>query len=413
MLRKFIRKLKNNENHNIKINISNGIFYVVSLNLVNPYFAKFIQRLGGSDYELAFLNSWPAFVSIFALIPGALIIETFGNKRKSTAFFMLLHKFFYLLLAAVPFLGFVSQPWLFVILVGLMNFPGSVYLMGYQTCIGDIFAPNERARAMALRNKYSDFFRLIITFVAGQLLTHIPKNDGEAIILYQIFFTIAFLIGIFEFVTFNKFKISNSNSIIKQSFKESISKAFSFILSNRRFQIFLLCSLIFHFGWQMGWPLYNIYLISHLNANEAWLSAVSIAGGVSSIATSTLWARFADKFGNTLAITIATFGMSITPILYSLSSSLPVLVFFNVIIGISIAGTILVLFNMLLEVTPSENRTTVISIYNTLIAISATIAPIIGVMIKDLTNIKTALIIVGCLRLLGSFSFYIRKRFGH
>ena len=398
------------KNPNLEINIYNGIFYAVAINLVNPYFAKFAERLGASDYELAFLNSWPAFVSIFALIPGALIIEVLGNKKKSTALIMLAHKLFYLSLAVVPFINHISKPWLFVFLVGLMNFPGSVYLMGYQTCIGDLFSPRERSHAMGLRNRYSDLFRLMVTLIAGQLLTRISQNNQEVILLYQIFFLIAFLFGVLEVISFNRFKLTVDHNIQKRSFKDSLREAFIFVRGNHEFKVFLTCSLTFYFGWQMGWPLFNIYLIKTLGANEAWLSAISIASGLSSILTSTLWAKFADKYGNTLTIAIATFGMSITPILYALSSSLWMLVVFNVIIGISIAGTILVLFNMLLEVTPNQNRTTIISIYNTLIAVSATIAPIIGVTIKDMTNIKTALIIVGCFRLLGSFTFYLRKK---
>lgn len=398
------------ENPNLEINIYNGIFYALALNLVNPYFAKFAERLGASDYELAFLNSWPAFVSIFALIPGALIIEAFGNKKKSTAFIMSAHKLFYLALAIVPFVNHISKPWLFVFLVGLMNFPGSVYLMGYQTCIGDLFSPRERSHAMGLRNKYSDLFKLVTILIAGQLLSRLPQNNQDVIHLYQVFFLLAFVFGVLEVISFNKFRLHINHNQRILSFKESLKDAIVFVRENREFKILLMCSLTFYFGWQMGWPLFNIYLIKTLGANEAWLSTISIASGLSSILTSTLWAKFADKYGNTFTIVIATFGMSITPILYALSSSLWMLVVFNVIIGVSIAGTILVLFNMLLEITPNQNRTTIISIYNTLIAISATIAPIIGVAIKDMTNIKTALIIVGCFRLLGSFTFYLRKK---
>lgn len=397
-------------NPNLKMNIYNGIFYAIAINLVNPYFAKFAERLGASDYELAFLNSWPAFVSIFALIPGALIIEGMGNKKKSTMLIMLAHKIFYLTLAVVPFINHISKPWLFVFLVGLMNFPGSVYLMGYQTCIGDIFTSRERGRAMGLRNRYSDVFRLMVTLLAGQLLTRIPTNNGEVIALYQIFFVVAFVFGIFEVISFNKFNISIDHSQNTNSFKVALKDAIKFVSHDRAFKVFMACSLTFHFGWQMGWPLFNIFMIKTLGANEAWLSAISIASGLSSIATSTLWAKFSDKYGNTLTIAIATFGMSITPILYALSNSIWMLVVFNIIIGVSIAGTILVLFNMLLEVTPTKNRTTIISIYNTFIAVSATIAPIVGVTLKNFTNIKTALIIVGCFRLLGSFTFYLRKK---
>ncbi|MBM7562696.1 MFS transporter [Fusibacter tunisiensis] len=404
--------LKPNLNNNIHVNIMNGVALAIATNLVNPYYAKFALRLGATDYQLAFLNSWPAFVSIFALIPGALILETMGSKSKGTARAMLLHKFFFLFLAVIPFLNTLPKPWLFVGLVGLMNFPGSIYTMGYQSCIGDIFDAAGRATAMSLRNKYSDLFRLLITFASGQLLIRVPTNDSEVIIMYQVFFVVAFIFGIMEYKTFKHFKLKNDmeTPVFKRQFHIALKSGFSYIKSSRSFKLFFMCSLIFHFGWQMGWPLFNIYMINVLGANEGWLSAVSIASGLSAILTATTWGKFADKYGNTLAIVIATSGMSITPILYVFSESLVMLVVFNILIGVSITGTVLVLFNMLLDVTPSTNRTTIISIYNTVIAISATVAPILGVSLMERTSLKTALIIVGLLRFLGSGSFYIRRK---
>ncbi len=401
---------------NIKTNILNGVYAAIALNLVNPYYAKFAQRLGATDYQLAYLNSWPAFISLFALIPGALLLETLGKKQVNSGRFMLFHKLFFVALASVPFITIVSQPWLFIILVGLMNFPGSIYTMGYQSCIGDLFEPSERNRAMSLRNRYADLFRLIVTFISGQLLSTLPSTNAEAIRLYQVFFLLAFCFGLLEVASFKKLKSPKLESPSQRvrptpsDFWETLKNGLRFIKSDRAFQLFFICSLIFHFGWQMGWPLFNIYTIKTLGANEAWLSAISIASGLSSILTATLWGRFSDKHGYTLSIVIATFGMSITPFLYVMSRSIAMLVLFNVIIGVSITGTVLFLFNMLLEVTPSENRTTIISLYNTAIALSATIAPIIGVTIQTHTSIQVALIVVGCLRLLGCASFYFRKK---
>lgn len=402
--------------YNKKMNIYNGVAFAVAMNLVNPYFAIFASRLGATEYHMAFLNSWPAFISIFALIPGALLIDNLGKKQETVGKMMMIHKFFYLALATVPFISRVSQPWLFVVLIGFMNFPGSIYVMGYQSTVGDIFTAEQRAGVMSLRNRYSDLFRLVITLISGQLLARLPQNDEQTIILYQVFFFIAFFIGLAEVYTYKKFRLpaqfqKHSTGVNRKSILKNLKESFHYVKTNTLFKRFFICSLIFHMGWQMGWPLYNIYMIDTLGANESWLSAISIASGLSAILTATLWGNFADRYGNTLTIIIATFGMSITPFLYVLSESLLMLVFFNIIIGVSITGTVLVLFNMLLDVTPHNNRTTIIAIYNTLIAVSATIAPIIGVFIQNATSIQTALIIVGCFRLLGTASFYIRKKY--
>ena len=402
-----------------KINIFNGIALAISVNLVNPYFAKFAERLGANAYQIASLNSLPAFFSLFALIPGAIFLDVLGNKQKNTALLMLFHKIFYLLIAFVPLVKTVSQPWLFIILIAIMNLPGSIYTMGYQSSIADIFSPSERGQAMSLRNKFSDLFRLIITFSSGILLS-IPKDSNNIIKMYQFFFIVSFVVGLVEVYTFNKFseeplrllitfkkEKKGTKSINFSAIKKTLKESLQFITQNKNFKKFMFASILFHFGWQMGWPLFNIYTITKLGANEAWLSALSIAGGLASILTATRWAKFADRYGYTLSAFIATFGMSITPFLYVLSESLVMLVLFNIIIGFSITGTVLVLFNLLLETTPTQNRTTIIAIYNTIIALSATITPIIGVWIMNFTSLETSLIITGIFRFIGCFAFLI------
>ncbi len=102
--------------------------------------------------------------------------------------------------------------------------------------------------------------------------------------------------------------------------------------------------------------------------------------------------------------------MGITPILYALSNTIKQLVLFNIIVGVSVAGTTLILFNQLLEVTPKENRTIYIAIYNTFIAIISAIAPMLGIALKEATNIKIALVIIGLLRITASVFFFLRNK---
>ncbi|WP_113673928.1 MFS transporter [Vallitalea guaymasensis] len=396
--------------YNIKVNIYNGIAFSISINLVKPYFAKFAERLGGNDYHFALLNSLPALLSVFAFLPGALMIESAKSKTKITSKFLLAQKLIYLLIVTVPFLGSVNKPFLFVLLIGLMNFPGSIAIMGYQSSMGDIFIPRNRGRAMSLRNRYSDFSRLIISFISGQALTLIPKTPQQTIILYQIFFFIAFVFGIIEFIMLLRFKNrQDKEEVVKEKYFTLFLETVKDIPKQKKLITFIICSLMFHFGWQMGWPLFSIYSIKILHANESWLSIMTIVNGGCSIIASTRWAKFADKKGNSLALALATMGMAITPLLYVLSKSLLQLVIFNILVGIATAGTILILFNLLLEVTPDKNRTIYIAIYSILINISATIAPLFSVWLKDMTSIYFTLILVAILRLIGSIAFFIRN----
>jgi MFS family permease len=393
--------------YNIKVNIINGVFAAIAFNLVNPYLAKFAERLGATDYQIAYLTSFPYFVSIFAYIPGAILIESLSNKKKTTGTIMFIHKLFYLLLAILPFLKGVNQASLFITIIGFMNLPGAMATMGYQSSIGDVFSIEDRGNAMGLRNKYSTIFALAVTFISGQLLTYIPKTNEDSISLYQIFFFFAFIFSLGEVISFFKFR-GMKRKKESSRYIDSLKTTLKNLPKEKNYLIFTLISAFFYIGWMGAQPLFNIYTIKVLGANEFWLSSITISSSLSSILSFTKWAKFADKKGNNFALGIALMGMAITPIFYVLSKNIIMLVLFNIIIGIAVAGTNLILFNMLLEVTPSINRTIYIAIYNTLTAIVSAIAPIMGVAIKDMTSIAIALIIIAILRFIASFMFIAR-----
>jgi len=381
--------LESNVTYNKNINILNGALATIAGNLVNPYYSKFAERLGATDYQIAYLTSLPHFISILAFIPGAILIESLSNKQKTIGTTMLIHKFFFLFIAIIPFLN-INQASLFVLMIGLMNLPGSIGNMGYQASIGDVFSIKDRGSAMGLRNRYSAFIGIIITFISGRMLTSIPKTNEDTIRLYQLFFVIAFIVSIFEVYSFYKFKGFAIQDKKTSKYLDSFKQGLKEIPKNKKFVLFTLASLFFHIGWVGAQPLFNIYTIKVLKANESWLATISIASAISSILTYTKWAKWADKLGNHVALSIAIIGMGITPLLYALSSHIFMLVIFNILIGVSVAGTVLLLFNILLEIIPNENRTIYLAIYNTLIAVISGISPILGVKIMDL-----ALVIAG------------------
>lgn len=397
--------------YNMKMNVINGVFAIIAINLVTPYFPKFAERLGAGDFLIGLLSSLPAAICIFTLIPGAILIENFKNKKNITVAILFIHKLFYLVLAAVPFLPKSHRALVFVLVVGIMNLPGSLGAAGYQSSIGDIFDPYELGRVMSSRNVYSTAFGILVTLLSAQLITKIPKTQNQTIVLYQVLFVITFIIAMGEVIAFYKFRgIRTVKKERKTSYINSLRDTIRNIPNEKNYKIFTISSLIFYFGWQMGWPLFNIYTISNLKADEFWLSIIAVSSSLASIGAYKLWAKFARYKGNTYALFIATIGMSLTPLMYAVSRDLPTLVFFNIIIGVSTAGTTQILFNLLLEVTPNDNRTIYIAIYNTIMNISAAVSPLIGVAISKKTNIFIALVIVSALRFIGSAAFMISGR---
>lgn len=394
------------KNPNHKWNNLSGIAAAASVSIINPYFPKLVERLGGGDIELAYLHSLPALFSLFALIPGAILIDIVG-KRRATTIFMASHKLFYIMMGLLPFLpDTMPRALIFACLVAAMNLPGAIYANGYNSSLADLFLVEERGAALSLKSRYSEITRLLVTAISGYLMS-LPNNNGEAILLYQIFFVVAFLIGILEVAAFRQFQFPRIEAP-RMKWNEiwgAIRQSFHFAVTDKAFKKYVVVSLLFYFGWQMGWPLFSIYQVKVLKASEAWFSIYSIAAAITSIVGSTIWMKILDKIPANLAIITATFGMSLTPVIYVFCTTLESLIIANVISGFFIVGTSVSLTMLILAYTPSENRTTIMSIHATLVAISQSFIPVLSVKVVEITNLTTAFYVSGAMRFVGCLAF--------
>lgn len=394
-------------NENLKFYILNGVLFTIMSTLSRSYAVKFLDRLGGTSLHVSLFNALPGFIAIFATLPGILFMNKSSNKKAVMGKFFIGSRFFCLLFALVPFFPPKMAPMAFVILTALMNFPESVSLTALQSYSGDIFLPSERATAISLKNKFSTLAQVIFMFIMGTILS-LSSDNKTVIIIYQILFIIAFFIGLLEIMSFFKLKEKSCNNVkLEYKLKGNLKEFFR----NKKFNSFLLCSLLFHFGWQMGWPLFNIYQINYLGANEIWLTILNVTSTLVMVISFNFWNNLIRKKGNPFVIAIATLGMAATPILFALSPNLYVMTITGLVTGFFTSGTITVILSSLLEAAPENQRIIYVGLHATFTNITLAIAPIIGNYFLSLYNIYIALIVTSVFRLVGSFAFYIRYKF--
>ena len=417
LFKKNNNKHKNNSilDYNLLVNNFNGILQALSINLVMPFASLYTKRLNGTDNDIALLNAYPSIFSILAVFLGTYLFRRFRNKKKIIALSFGFSRAFFLLFVFIPFLQAWLRPGLFVFLYGVMSFPNSIANMGWQSYLADLFPEKWRGRAFSKRSSLSTISALVVTLITGNLLYFIPKTHSQRITLYQIFFIIAFVIAIFEVLSFAKHRLDKNNKQIEtitefknQSIIKSLKNIYTLVVSNRRFLDYCICAVIFHFSWQIGWPLFFSYEYDILHSNELWSSIIATVSCLSQALTFPMWQKLSEKKGNTFAITLAILLMSITPFLYLISTNIIHVILFNTITGAAVAGTILLLLSNLYETAPNEDRTLYIGIYTVLTNITLMFAPILGMKLKGATNIYIALAVVGILRFLSAVAFYFR-----
>lgn len=395
------------QSKNIRNFIWYGIYYEIATALYKPFSAKFVERLGGSEWHISLLSSLPGLMMLLAVVSGTLFIRNIRNQKKVTMVQIAAGRLVILLFAAVPFLPIGIRPMVFVMLFALMSYPLGIYQVSYQSYLGDAIRPAERAVAIGLRNKYAILATMITTLLTGLALSRLPSTDGGRLALYQLFFVLAFIIGMIELISFGR--LDNAMSEIKE--KEKLLPALKNIFKDRTFTPFLWASLAFHFGWQMGWPLFSIYQIKVLGATETWLSVLAVVSGLSMSYFQKFWIGQIERNGSAKVNAFATLGMALTPILFLMSKTLYVLTFVSAITGFFTSGTITVLMHSLLEVVPERRRTLYMGVYNTFINLSLAVSPLIGHAFLANFGMGIALMITAFFRLIGSYAFHLRRKF--
>ncbi|WP_105617196.1 MFS transporter [Vallitalea okinawensis] len=398
------------QDENLHYYIYNIVAFTIMMNLFKPFMVTYLKALGGGEFHISLLNSLPGLVAIFTIIPGSLILNGSSNKQRATAIFTLVSRIALLFFAVVPFVPTYIRPLLFAALVGIRHFPESLSVAGNQSFIADAFTPQKRTHAITISRSYAMFIQIIVVFLTGVILTYLPKNQEQELWTYQAFFVLAFLVGVYEVYNFMKLKTMERQEEKKAISIKAYKKIFK-IKENKAYWIFVLCSLIFHFGWQMGWPLFSIKQVQELGADELWLAFFFSASSIVSLFTYRLWNKWIARYGNNRVAFMATLGMSLNALCVAISPNLPVMLVLSTVSGIFTSGTVTVLLNLLLEVTPNEDRILYVGLYNTFINISLFISPFVGYFILNQSNVFIALLVVVGLRAIGGLTFFIRYRY--
>lgn len=387
--------------YNEKISIYHGMVSTVAANLASNYYPIFaITILGATNYQVGLISSLPPLVALIMTIPAAIILNRLDQQKKTVAMNVLWGRLMFLLLAGVVFLQSSFQAWTFLIIVALMNIPGTISNVGWQTLISGMIADERRGAFFSDRNRLLTIVGMITMLIIGIVM----KNESHNSAAYQILFGLAFAFGLLEVY----FLMKHKEIVVPKADKEQRNASMDWsIFKDHGYKWFLIAALTFNFTWQMAWGLFNIYNVKYAHATILWISIFSVANQLVQIFSYPLWKKWADQKSNTLMLVWVAFGMATAPFLNALSTNLYYLTFVSMTSGFFVSGTMLLLFNLLLEQSPKEKRTYCITTYNVLLSFVAFVAPQIGIWLLELTGMIPALNISTVMRLLSAFVFLL------
>ncbi|MER2155839.1 MAG: MFS transporter [Solibacillus sp.] len=385
--------------HNEKMSIYHGMASAVAQNTSNSYIPIFAMTiLGATNYQVGLISSLPPLITLLMTLPAAILLNRAFEQKRLVAFSVLAARFVFLLIAFISYVPGSFGSWMLLGLIAAMSVPNTMANMGWQSFIGNIIEETRRAQFFSDRNRLLTVVGLFVTLTIGIVMKDMTANR----IAYQILFMFTFVVGVVELY----FLLKHDEPARELSVEKKRAMDWS-IFKNNKYVLFLIVALVFNFGWQMAWGVFNIYNVRYAEATIFWISMFNVANMIAQIFSFSLWRKWSQKYGNMSVFVWVAFGMSTAPLLMVLSTNLYYLVAMSFLSGLFVSGTVLILFNLLLENSPQEVRTYCITTYNVLLAVIAFSSPQIGIWLLETYSMETAMYLSTAVRFFAAVGFLV------
>jgi MFS family permease len=384
------------------------IFWASLLAAAASFNSAYAIRLGAENVQVGLLSSLPALFAIIISIPAGVFLQSRTRRKPWILASISVHRFSFFLVALVPFIKFLGIPTgdLVVWVLVLGSIPAHIFNVGWIPMMAEVTQEERRTAIFSARNIIYNASFSVCTFLFGLWLKNI-----ELPINYQTLYFVGFLASCVSTFFILKIDVPDSTSISKtknlgsaireqvNTFREAFHDHPDFIRITRN-------TLLHGIGLWMAGPVYSLYYVKTLQADDAWIGLQGTVLSAATIAGYALWRWLLKRWGepDSLKRTIVLAG--IYPILAGLIPSLNLILLVVALNGLISPGINLSHFNTLLKVTPEGNRPGYTALYMTIVNFGAFISPMIGVAIAAILGTGPTLVVCGILSVIGSTSFW-------
>ena len=382
-----------------------GLFAAASENFYVSYVVLFALSYGATNGQVGGLTAVGNLLGALALFPGAKLIEMVG-KRKPVVVWSGggVARFMLLLMALFPL--FVTKPLvaiaIIVVLNGIRAFAANLANPAWTSMVADIVPDSIRGRYFGSRNMAMGIAALIIVPVAGRIITTGNMQWGD-VAGYQIVLILAFAVGIVSTALFQKIKEPEpSESITHKHHRGELRKAIS---HSPGYLGLVASAFVWNLSLQVAAPFFNVYLVEAFGASTATIGVLIGVSSLTALFGQRIFGRLLDTRGSIWVQIVCGFTIPVLPFAWMFITAPYQVGFINALGGFIWAGYNLATFNLLLILTPDEQRPRAVALYQTAVFFSAVVGPLLGGYLADAVSFQLLFGLSGLGRLIGMFIF--------
>jgi MFS family permease len=377
-------------------------------NAAAPFLPVFLTRLGATNFQVGLLTSMPALTGLILAILIGRFLQTKKNILPYFSAARLLVVLAYALTGLAPF--FFSDDILVVVILAIwaaVTLPQTVVNILFSVVMNQVAGPNGRFELMSRRWSIMGFTTSIAVVITGYVLDHLGFHFN-----YQIVFLVLSVGGLISYYFSSKLDLPPSvpvDDLKSVSLLSRVKEYFQLIGCQKPFVQFAVRRFVYLSGISLATPLFPLFYVRVLKANDAWIGLISTVGTAVMVVGYFVWVNRSRTRGTRNVLLWTTFGVGLYPILVALSGRVEWVVILAGLAGIFQAGLDLVFFDELMRTIPPEYSATFVSFAQSMQYLSAMLSPMIGTLLADTIGIPAGLIIAGIIRLIGFFLFFTAR----
>jgi len=326
-------------------NFSNGI--------ISPYVPVYAVQLGASSTEMGWLRSLINLLENVMQVLWGIASDKLGRYVPVILVGGILSALLWF-----PLL-FVTTLRQFIAIVALQAFATSIVAPAWASLIGKVTPKSRRGVITSRINIAASLGSMGATLLSGYVMSIM---GGSLSRMYMIPIVLAAICGLVSSIVMIKVHEEKKISRGLSTSSWIDLKAFR---SNANFQTLCKVSFIHSFFMSMAWPLFTITMVRVVKADMMQIAYISVISGGVAVFARRFAGRITDYAGRRTLLILSRAGIFIYPTIYALSTSVYHLFVAELIIGLFVAISDIVLFAYQLDITPEDQRGAGIALYNT------------------------------------------------
>jgi MFS family permease len=268
-------------------------------------------------------------------------------------------------------------------------FGTGITLPAWDAYLGDFTVPSRRATMLGNINSVLTWSgnAMLLLVTIGMDIIDPTRTSTDVFIFVFLFTSINFLLAIIAgFFLPSAQERSNKKIHIDISLPAIKSKIAVF---PRPLKKFLLANFLFTIAWGTGWPVFP-YVI--LEVSNSWfeIGLLAFIMGIAWALSQRLGGKLADKIGRKAIITWTRLALLLTPILMILAiktNDISWIFLTNITTGLFIGGSFIAIQSLVLDLSTSHNKATLLSINNMVSGLGAFIgSTVTGVFLQFISG---------------------------